>query len=519
MVLKSRWSRAASVFVWGVLLGLNVGSQEHEAPPIRLGKTTDYRETASHAAVLAWLHRLDRTTDSHHLEVIGHSTEGRAIPLVVWGARAVRSPAAARRAGRLVVYLQANIHGGEVEGKESCLELLEKLCSRDGPSLKPRWRDRLVLLVCPIYNPDGNDAWGDQARNRAHQNGPARIGRRASGEGFDLNRDCMKAESVEMRAALANIYTRWDPDVVVDLHATNGTRHGFDLTYSPPLCPDLHPQLDQMLRERCFPAVRKQLENRGIRVFDYGNLSRRDPRGWYTFEPHGRFVTNYAGLRNRFGVLSEATSFLPFRKRVAATTAFVENVLDWFAAHSKEALAAIRRADRDSGAGRPRQLGIAFAHESRGRELVPIEARSLEGEGPERPSDPVGALNLLEVDIFDRFKSTESRELPAAYLLPRRATEVVALLLRHGVAVDRLEADTEFETVRIEVDTLRVLRRGYQGHRLRTLRGTGEPRKDVWPKGAYVVSTQQPLSRLIFHLLDPESADGVYAWSLYEPEL
>ena len=30
----------------------------------------------------------------------------------------------------------------------------------------------------------------------------------------------------------------------------------------------------------------------------------------------------------------------------------------------------------------------------------------------------------------------------------------------------------------------------------------------------YVVSMRQPLARLIFHLLEPESSDGVFAWGM-----
>ena len=55
---------------------------------------------------------------------MGTSTEGRAIPLVLVADSPRVPPPTARRSGKAIVYVQANIHGGEVEGKEVALELL-----------------------------------------------------------------------------------------------------------------------------------------------------------------------------------------------------------------------------------------------------------------------------------------------------------------------------------------------------------------------------------------------------------
>ena len=84
-----------------------------------------------------------------------------------------------------MIYLQANIHAGEVEGKEAALMLLRDLTLG---SLKPLL-DSVVLVVVPIYNADRNDAFGPETRNRPAQKGPASVGQRANGQGLDLNRD------------------------------------------------------------------------------------------------------------------------------------------------------------------------------------------------------------------------------------------------------------------------------------------------------------------------------------------
>ena len=48
------------------------------------------------------------------------------------------------------------------------------------------------------------------------------------------NRDFVKAESPECRALLG-LFRRLDPYVFMDLHTTNGSNHGYHLTYAPSL--------------------------------------------------------------------------------------------------------------------------------------------------------------------------------------------------------------------------------------------------------------------------------------------
>ena len=88
-----------------------------------------------------------------------------------------------------------------------------------------------------IFNADGGDRFD---KNRSWQNGPTEVGIRANAQGFDLNRDYVKAEAPETRASLA-AFNRWDPDVFVDLHTTDGSFHGYALTYSPSLWPGADP--------------------------------------------------------------------------------------------------------------------------------------------------------------------------------------------------------------------------------------------------------------------------------------
>src|SRR5687767_9976370 len=196
---------------------------------------TKFEETSTYADVMAFLRAADRASPLIYLDSIGKTFEGRTMPLVIVGRLTSHSADAIRASGKLRVYLQGNIHAGEVEGKETLQILLREIANgRHMP-----WLDSMVLLINPIYNADGNERFG--VRNRGTQHGPLKgMGQRPNAQGFDLNRDHMRTESPEAKAVV-KMMVDYDPYVGVDLHTTNGSYHAYYLTYAPPL----HPNTDK----------------------------------------------------------------------------------------------------------------------------------------------------------------------------------------------------------------------------------------------------------------------------------
>jgi hypothetical protein len=456
--------------------------------PQTRAERTRYAETSHYDDVIAFLEALK-------LPIVWMATsdQGRKVPLVTLGK------------GKLKVYIQANIHGGEVEGKEAALMLL-----RDLPKSHSKLLETLTLLVCPIYNCDGNEKWGEGKRNRGSQDGPEQIGERLNGAGLDLNRDCMKAESPEMRGVLEHVYRKHDPAVVLDLHTTNGTRHGYHLTYSPPLNPNSDPGVLGYVRDSLLPTVRKRLEKeKAWKLFDYGNTERRGTeRVWATFGEEPRYVTNYAGLRGRLSILSEAASFLPFETRVKVTYDFVLAILEEAAKDS----AKIQKLVKDADTRRRSELGVRFEMASRGAESIPLEKLGPDAETDHRKAPK--ELDQVTLPIWDRFKAITSRPVPKSYILPSNSP-LIGLLERHGIKGAQAPYSGPVQTFTVRQRT--AARTLFQGHRLVQLEGEWSEAKDESLTG-YIVATDQPLQALLFHLLEPESLDGVFAWDLVPNE-
>ena len=296
--------------------------------------------------------------------------------MVIAAAPGVQGPADAQASGRVVVWLQANIHAGEVEGKEAAQMILRDLAF--GP-LRPLL-DSLVILVVPIYNPDGNEAWAAGSVNRPGQNGPALVGRRPDGLNLDLNRDYVKLEAPETQGAAALI-DAWQPDLFIDLHTTNGSYHGYALTYSPGLNPNDTPA-NAYIRDDFLPTIRQRMKSRhGLEVFPYGNFRNQMADslvlGWETYDARPRFGTNWTGLRGRMAILSEAYSNDPFPARITSTYAFVQEMLTLVAAERT----GIKRLVAQSARLRPDSVTVRSALAPPTAQPVIAEITTPDGDG------------------------------------------------------------------------------------------------------------------------------------------
>lgn len=488
--------------------------------PLTTAERTDYRQTSSYAEVMQFLDALQANGAPIRTYTIGKSTLGKDIPLVVCHQNPSITPFEAQRSGLPIVYVQANIHAGEVEGKEAVLRLLRELAQRRNDPLL----SKTVLLFAPIYNIDGNDKFGPNKVNRGHQDGPDPVGERANGQGLDLNRDCMKAESPEFRAVLKHVWNGWGPDVLFDLHTTNGTRHGYVLTYSPGLNPTSDADVLRYTRDELLPKVRRQLKaSHGYDLFDYGDaIGAGKEQRFSTFACEPRYVTNYASIRNRISILSEAASFQPFRLRVESTHAFVRACLDEIAKNGKRIVAMTQNADRRIvSAGlvaedKAKSVGIRFDFDTRGREKVILEI-----ERPAAEIDHMKAptsFRTVEMAIVDRFKVTRTAMFPSAYIFGPEHEKVAVLAALHGLQVERLKLDWSGQVSVFAPSDRKIAGSPFQGHRLQSLEGVFRIEKGAAPAGSFLIRTSQPLGLVAFHLLEPESTDGVLAWGfLGEP--
>ena len=90
-------------------------------------ESTGYKSTSTYDDVVKFMKAVDEASPLIFYTTYGTTTEGRAMPMAVVGSGLKDASAASVKAsGKLRVHIQANVHAGEVEGKEATLVLLRE---------------------------------------------------------------------------------------------------------------------------------------------------------------------------------------------------------------------------------------------------------------------------------------------------------------------------------------------------------------------------------------------------------
>ena len=487
---------------------------------ITMAERSNYAVTSTFAQVVNVVEALQQSTNLMHRETLLITAEGRDVPLLVLADPPITSPSQARASGKPVIYIQGNIHGGEVEGKEAALIAMRDILYGD----KQHLLEKQILIFVPVYNADGNDAMSENSRP-SQELSPARAGVRTA-HGYDLNRDGMAVETEETRALYQNVLQRWDPDLLVDLHTTNGTWHGYSLTYAPAYATAGDPATSDYTSQIMLPAIRDAVKAKFNLDFGwYGGFDYRDwpPTELRTYHHAPRYLTNNMGLRNRMAILSETFAHDRFYKRVHAANVFIEEILEYTHEHGE----VIRQINREADARVPFrsqqanrfQNGVQF-------EMVPLDEplnllsyKYIPYTADTGETEFVRSSEIVEIEgvlNYNQFNATKKAGMPLAYVFPAGFEAIAEKLRQHGITVETLE-----EEIRVIGETYRVLEVAKQsfeqnGHQNSLLRGRFEDAERLFAAGDYYVPMDNRLANLIFYLLEPESDDGLAYWNFFD---
>ncbi len=519
-------------------------------------EASNYRETSRHSDVLAFIDELCRRTKLARRVDFGKSGEGQPMVALVVSDRGCFSPELARKQKKTVVMVEANIHAGEVEGKEAVLALARDLTLT---KLGKKLLDRLCLVLVPNFNPDGNDRISPNNRKLSLEtlegqvNPEGGVGTRYTGEGWNLNRDSTKQEAPETRC-IARLYQTWWPHLFIDCHTTDGSIHAFDLTFdtshsNEPLFSELRTFNREML-ERVAKDVKK---GHGFDSFWYGNYrTEGDPRsGWHTYPALPRFGSHYRGLLGRMDVLLETYSYIDFPRRCAVMRAWLLELFRDAAKHARAYRAATEAEEKrivargvspDVQALVGINYGVAMRDE-KGALVFDCPAYA-------KPGDTAHILAFDEASITERrypgrrrrkyrcphhrtFVPTQAVSTPQAYLVP---PELAERLQGHGIRFESLGAPQRYT-----VDSYRIARREEtfspdvaanvpppgqaevplsqkpKPVRFETVLTVAPERSTrEFPAGTLLVPTAQRAGTLAVYLLEPHADDGFCRWQFLD---
>lgn len=205
------------------------------------------RQHTRHDKVIEYFKKLDELSDRMTMEIIGYTYEHRPqITAVVTSStnhgniEDIRTKHLERKLEDvnketpIVIHLGYNVHGNEPSSTEAAMLTAYYLVANESAETKA-WLDKMVILIDPVYNPDGRDRhtnWANMHKafppvadpfDREHNE--VWPGGRTNHYWFDLNRDWFLGIHPESRNRM-KVFHNWRPYVMTDHHEM-GTNSSF----------------------------------------------------------------------------------------------------------------------------------------------------------------------------------------------------------------------------------------------------------------------------------------------------
>ncbi len=471
--------------------------------------------TPRYDETVAWLHRLCDAAPELEMVSIGRSPEGRDLWMVI-ASRVGFTPEALQKSGRATVLAQAGIHAGEIDGKDAGMMLLRDLTP--GHRLAPLL-DQVNLLFVPIFNVDGHERFS--AFTRINQRGPAEGGWRTTSRNLNLNRDYMKLDAPETRAMVQTI-VRWDPDLYVDLHVTDGGDAQYDITWGYNGAAGWSPAGSAWLESTLSPALRAALAAAGHTPgpFDWFLDDNDRTKGLVNATAQPRFSNAYGDARHLPAMLVENHSLKPYDQRVLGTYVLLETTLRT----ACKAVTLLRRAVAADRARRTPELVLDWKWPAEpGKRFM--DYRGIASRLTPSPISGglrvewLGTPELQHLPVADQDQPAAKARRPAAYWIPPAWGEVADRLELHGIRVERQATahDVDCELYRITSAKLDTV--PFEGHVHVTPHVAIERRRRTFVAGSVRVPVDQPLGDLAMLLLEPESPDSFFQWGFFDEVL
>lgn len=481
-------------------------------------ETHGFNHTPRYEQTVQYATRLAEASSLLTYTTIGTSAQGRAIPLLILDRDGLHSPKEIRDKGRVIVLAQAAIHAGEPDGKDAGLMLLRDIVIRG------QYRellDSVSLLFIPILNVDGHEDFG--THYRINQNGPEEVGSRNTAQRLNLNRDFIKAETPEMRAWL-RLYGYWMPELLIDIHVTNGADFQYVATYGLDQCGYLESPLGDWSRQVYETELNKAMQEVGYPLFPYFDfvdytspLSGVMPSN---FTP--QYSNGYAQANNRIGLLLENHIYKPYKERVTAAYHVLLSSMRILSRHVATLKRLVAQTDLyvSGEAFRKDSFPLVITHDKKENRLVDYlawEEKTVVSDLSGAPWTYIDhtAPVTLQIPYYMSYKQEHNVKLPRAYIIPQEQRQTLDLLDAHGIFYERCPANDT-----LLVETYRFINPRwspypYEG-RL-TLSADYQVQIESVPvrKGDIVVPTAQPKVKVVAHMLEPKSTTSLVYWGFY----
>ena len=484
-------------------------------------QTTPYeksngKETATYFEAIALCKQFDKVSPQIAMKEMGPTDAGYPLHLLLVSNDGVADPTIWHSKGKVVILINNGIHPGEPDGTDASLLLL-----RDIAQKKIKLPDNVALAVIPVYNIGGCLNRGSYSR--ANQNGPNSYGFRGNAQNLDLNRDFTKADSYNARS-FAQIFHFLQPDILIDNHVSDGADYQHVFTLLTTQYNKLGAPLGDWLRKSFEPALYKDMDKRGWKVFPYVNFDSYDlSQGMTQFFEAPRYSSGYAALFQTIGFVPETHMLKPYTERVKSTFDFMLSVIDQSAAMGEQ-LKQKRKAAKEAMMNAT-QWPLSWTLQKSTHDTVTFL-------GYERDTiiSAVTGLPTMQynhqrpftqtVKFHSYFEPSKWAKAPKYYVLQQGWNQAIDRLKENQVQMRRLTKDTILEVTVYRIEEFKTSTRVFEKHYRQTeVKTSSQVQKMQLLAGDYLIPVQQPAKRYLIEMLEPHGEDGFFAWNYFDAVL
>ena len=415
-----------------------------------------------------------------------------------------------------VVWVQAGIHAGEIDGKDAVFWLLKEVFEEK--KIKNPF-DGISMVFLPIMNLDGHERFGKW--NRPNQVGPEEMGWRTTAQNYNLNRDYLKVDAPEMRM-IHGLWHSMNPVLSLDLHVTNGAQ------FQPEVGLIILPNSsygDSALHKAGGVYEKEMLSKMNERkhhalpyypsFIDYEN-----PYSGFAKEVAPvRFAHGYWSANNRLGMLVETHSWKDYVTRVKTHHDTVLSSLELAKSHGKEWKKISTDLDKDSLAGRSVPLQFKNTEKS---SIIEFPGYKFTHDKSEVSGEKVvkyfpDSPQIWKVPFFEELVPELTVEAPKnGYLIqPADFVWIEPILKVHKIQYSqwKKKAPEALQVFRADKTTFSV--KSFEGHQTLNVEGTWKEESPVLPDGSIFIPINQAKGLVILQLLEPKAQDSLVTWGFF----
>lgn len=470
--------------------------------------------TSTYTQIVAYYETLDAHTPLIQVNNFGMTDSGFPLQEVVIAKDGQFSPEASRKAGKSILFINNGIHPGEPDGIDAAMIFAKEMVHKHELT---KLLDKVTIVMIPVYNIDGTI--NRSGTSRANQNGPEAYGFRGNAKNLDLNRDFVKCDSKNAQS-FNQFFHRWDPDIQVDTHTSNGADYQYTMTLIATQKDKLDPLLSGFMTDVMLPQLYQNMKEASWEMVPYVNSDGIPDKGIYGFMDHPRYSSGYAAMHHTISFMPETHMLKPYADRVWSTYHFLRIIAKFISEKGNE-IAKIRKNIKESVKNQKTFPMTYILDKSKKDTLLfkgyEAKYKASEVSGLQRLYYDQSAPFEKYIPFFNTYKTTLTIEKPDAYIIPQAYMDIIQKMENNGVEVQRLKENQSYNVELYHIDKYNTSKMAYEGHYNHSDVDVSKIYvHKMYQKGDFIIYTNQSCNRYIIETLEPQGVDSWFAWNFFD---